>query len=292
MQGYKLNDGEYKRDKLTCDEMWNTFNWLFSSKSRNNSSYKFIFLKSIIDSLDRKDADGKISFDVLFRRFTIIAWNLVAKYRIAQKAFDETKKETYLEQEIHSLLKEYEAEYVELHAFSACEQERLVKRIKNECKKYVVGALYGDTDGYFYSFSKKEEWISINPLMEEFIKKNKGMIENLNYYKWAKFYENVNPEVSVDVGNLIDNSFARSGESVYRTILAYEFERNVKQQDERINTIELLFEAENISEEMTYISNNEVEEELYQDMGHMKEYLSDPIVLISMLKKRKGISIV
>lgn len=292
MQGYKLNDGEYKRDKLTCDEMWNTFNWLFSSKSRNNSSYKFIFLKSIMDSLDRKDADGKISFDILFRRFTIIAWNLVAKYRIAQKAFDSTKKETYLEQEIHSLLKEYEAEYVELYAFSAYEQERLVKRIKNECKKYVVGALYGDTDGYFYSFSKKEEWISINPLMEEFIKKNKGMIENLNYYKWAKFYENVNPEVSVDVGNFIDNSFARSGESVYRTILAYEFERNVKQQDERINTIELLFEAENISEEMTDISNNEVEEELYQDMGHMKEYLSDPIVLISMLKKRKGISIV
>ena len=54
MQGYKLAEGQYKTDNLTTDKMWDTFNWLFSAYSRNDTSYKFIFLKAVIDCLDKK----------------------------------------------------------------------------------------------------------------------------------------------------------------------------------------------------------------------------------------------
>lgn len=54
MQGFKLNEGKYRTDKLTDDDLWNAFNWLFSSYSRNDTSYKFIFLKSIINSIDKR----------------------------------------------------------------------------------------------------------------------------------------------------------------------------------------------------------------------------------------------
>lgn len=46
-------------------------------------------------------------------------------------------------------------------------------QVKIKCKKYVVGALFEDTNRLFYSFSKKEEWLQINPMMYEFICKHK-----------------------------------------------------------------------------------------------------------------------
>ena len=39
---------------------------------------------------------------------------------------------------------------------------------KMKCKKYVVGALFEDTNRLFYSFSKKEEWIQINLVIVNF----------------------------------------------------------------------------------------------------------------------------
>ncbi len=37
-------------------------------------------------------------------------------------------------------------------------------KVKVKCKENVVGALYADLGGLFYSFSKKGEWIQINLL--------------------------------------------------------------------------------------------------------------------------------
>ena len=60
MKYYNLSEGNFKTVKLTENEMWEAFHWLFSDKSVNDSSYKFIFLKSIIDCMDRKDEFDKI----------------------------------------------------------------------------------------------------------------------------------------------------------------------------------------------------------------------------------------
>ncbi len=288
MKYYDLKEGEYKKGRLTEDQMWEAFRWLFSEKALNDSSYKFIFLKSIIDCRKMKEPNGEISFDTLFDRFTSISWSLVLKYKINQKVKARGKKASLLEQDLLDFIESggYE-KYVPLSEISEKSRKKLVKKVKQDCKRYVVGALYGDMKELLYSFSRKEEWIVLNPQMESFIEKHKELIESLNYYKWAAFYEKVNtaPTAKNCIDLLAPGFEKRKSESVYRTVLAYEFERDIP---ETMNTIELLLCAEDTSEEME-ISKDNLEEELFQDYGSMRDYLSNPIVLIEKLKKRKGI---
>lgn len=288
MKYYDLNDGEYKKGRLTKDQMWEAFRWLFSEKSLNDSSYKFIFLKSIIDCMERKEANGRISFDTLFDRFTSISWSLVLKYRINQKVKARGKKATLLEQDLLDFFVSggYE-KYVPISEISEKSRKKLVKKVKQDCKRYVVGALYGDMKELLYSFSRKEEWIELNQQMESFIEKHKELIESLNYYKWAVFYQKINAETTARncISLLAPGFEKRKSESIYRTILAYEFEREVP---ETMNSIELLFCAEDMSQDME-VSKDNLEEELFQDYGSMRDYLSNPIVLIEKLKRQKGI---
>lgn len=283
MQGYKLIEGQYKADKLTTDRMWDTFNWLFSSYSRNDTSYKFIFLKSVIDCIDKKDLRGRITFDVLFEEYTRLAWVLVLKYNLAQKAMASDGRKSSLE---NVLKKRYDS-FGDFDELFDDEKKKICHEVKQQCKKYVVGALYGDTDGYLYSFSKKEEWIQLNPVMERFIKDNKGIIENLNYYKWAQFYEHVNGSEKADeLKDKLADGLARKNETLYRSILAQEFEVPDVKRESKVNTLELLMIADSID---SCFSEREVEEELYKDASHMRLYLNDPIQLINKLKKEKGI---
>ena len=65
-------------------------------------------------------------------------------------------------------------------------------------------------------YSKKEEWIQINPVMYEFVCKHKVIIEKLNYYEWARFLERVNEEtVAVKLLNKIDESTKRNNLAIY-----------------------------------------------------------------------------
>ena len=99
------------------------------------------------------------------------------------------------------------------------------KRVKSKCKVNVVGALFGDTKGLFYSFSRKEEWLQINPQMYQFICKHKLVIEKLNYYEWAKYLEKINDDLVMDhLLTKIDKSSERENLSIYRRILFEEFE--------------------------------------------------------------------
>ena len=100
-------------------------------------------------------------------------------------------------------------------------------KVKMKCKENVVGALYADLGGLFYSFSKSGEWLQINPQMYEFVCKHKVAIEKLNYYEWAKFLEKVNENSVVDhLLSKIDESTMRTRNSLayYRDILFQEFE--------------------------------------------------------------------
>ena len=93
--GYKLNEGNYKRVSLTDDEMWKTVNWLFSTRSINETSYKFIFFKSLIDCFKQIDSNYRISFEKVFTRFAEISWNLVVKYNIRQKGVTADNKKCF-----------------------------------------------------------------------------------------------------------------------------------------------------------------------------------------------------
>lgn len=288
MQGYRLNEGLYKTDLLTDDDMWKSFNWLFSTHSKNDTSYKFIFLKAIIDCIDKKDVNGKISFDILFEDYTRLSWNLILKYGLLQKAVARDGRRSTLENTLYNRCSEYKR-FEELFEE---EKKRVCHEVKMQCKKYVVGALYGDTDGFIYSFSKKEEWIKLNPLMEDFIRKNRVIIENLNYFKWADFYKSINDDKRVsDLSDEVKLTVARKDENIYRTILAYEFESTNNQYSFSHNTLELLWNSKEVSEESTVIDEYSVENEFYKDMEHMRKYMDDPVLLLSEIKKKKRMNI-
>ena len=214
------------------------------------------------------------------------------KYGISQKIKSIGKKATVLEQELQDflVLNGYDR-YVPIEEIDDEKRRKLVFKIKQGCKRYVIGALFGDMKELLYSFSKKEQWIKLNPQMEVFVIKHKNVIESLNYCKWASFYEKINSdETKNHIISLLDKDFEkRKNESIYRALLAYEFEREMDMS--KVNTIELLFMAEDSEENAEIINRNNIEEELFQDYSNMRKYLANPIDLIGKLKRNKGIEV-
>lgn len=93
--GYNLKEGSYSKRPLSDDEMWKTVNWLFSKHSINETSYKFLFFKALIDCLNQNDSQCRISFEHVFSKFTEISWNIVIKYKVRQKAVTADQKNAY-----------------------------------------------------------------------------------------------------------------------------------------------------------------------------------------------------
>lgn len=226
MAGCNLKEGKYE-DRITSeDEMWSAFVCIFSAKSRNASSYKYGFLKAIIDNLYNVDKNLKLSFDQLFGKFCEIYWNLILKHGLKQKIITNDNRKTYLEQVLYDAADKYKIiEPIPYEGLTVDMMMDITHQVKVKCKKYVVGALFEDTNRLFYSFSKKEEWLQINPVMYEFVCKHKVIIEKLNYYEWARFLERVNEETALTkLLDKIDKSAKRNNLSVYRHILYDEFE--------------------------------------------------------------------
>ena len=226
MAGYDLKEGRYDNCPVTDDIMWAAFSRVFSQKSKNDSSYKYAFLKSIIDNIYNVDSELRLSFNQLFAKFTEIYWTLILKYNLKQKAKTKDDRLTYLEQILFSAAEEYNiSESIRFEMLPEDTMKSIIQKVKKKCKKYVVGALYEDTNKLFYSFSRRDEWLQINPVMYDFVCKHKIIIEKLNYYEWAKFLEKVNDDHNTSkLLDKIDASSKRTNLSKYRKILYEEFE--------------------------------------------------------------------
>ncbi len=228
--GYLLKEAEYVDRPLSDDEMWSAFAYLFSSKSVNDTSYKFGFLKSILDNLYNTDSKLVLTFDQLFSKFAEIYWNLVLKHHIRQKKPGKLNRRSELENALLYGKEKYDIlDDIPFESLSEEMRIDICHKVKMKCKENVVGALYVDLGGLLYSFSKKGEWIRINPRMYEFVCKHKVAIEKLNYYEWAKFLERVNEDSAIDhLLSKIDESTLRTRSSLayYRDILFREFESN------------------------------------------------------------------
>lgn len=217
MAGYDLAEGQYEIRTLSDDEMWSAFSNLISSHSKNSSSYKFGFLKAIMDNLYNVDENLTLTFDQLFGTFTEVYWNLVLKHGIRQQPVSERSNGTYLEQALNLTAVKYTiTPEIPFESISDEAKIEVCKRIKSKCKVNVVGALFGDTKGLFYSFSRKEEWLQINPQMYQLLCKHKLAIEKLNYYEWAKYLEKINDDSVMDLLlTKIDKSSERENLSIY-----------------------------------------------------------------------------
>lgn len=193
--GAALKEGTYLTGDFTQEQIRDALYNVFSDTSKKDTSYKFVFLKSIIDCMyDYENEDGfKLSFDQLFYRFTEIYWPIVVNYGFRQKVGAGNK--SYAEQIIAEASIIYGMDgQLQFSELTKSQQNEIVKDIKKKCKNNVVGALYGDTKRIFYSFSKKDEWVEINPLVLQFLNKNQEEIQKMNYVAWAKFMTRISDE--------------------------------------------------------------------------------------------------
>lgn len=224
--GASLREGCYKEGHLSDDEMWSAFAHLFSSKAKHSASYKYGFLKAILDNLYNTDDNLVLTFDQLFSKFTEIYWNLVLKHKIRQASVITGGKTTKLEQALWAAREKCPvAEELPFESISDEIKLAVCNTVKRDCKENVVGALYGDLNELFYSFSIKGGFIKFNPLMYEFACKHKVAIEKMNYYEWAKYLEKINTNDVMDHLLIkLDESAKRNSLEFYRNILFEEFE--------------------------------------------------------------------
>lgn len=86
MQGWKLREGVLVQDKVSEDEFWSLFNYVFSDACHKTITYKFGLIKSICDQIyDWYEEQGIfLSHERIFLKFTENYWNLVNKYHLKQ----------------------------------------------------------------------------------------------------------------------------------------------------------------------------------------------------------------
>lgn len=228
MAGYDLKEGAYIKQQLTEDKLWSIFSGMFSNKVSHDTSYKYGFFKSILDSLYNADDNLLLTFDQLFYKFTEIYWNLVLKHHLRQKAKTKDGRETALERILKDSLQRQEIiADVSFEALTDDLKVSICHKVKMKCKENVVGALFRDSDDTLYSFSKKSEYIQLNPLVYAFMTKHKKILEKMNYFEWAKYLEKVNEESSTkNLLNNLDSITSRNDLSIYRKILFEEFEEH------------------------------------------------------------------
>jgi hypothetical protein len=136
MAGFNLKEGIYDNKHINEDELWSILGIVFSNKSKNDTSYKFGFFKAILDNLYNVDDNLKISFDLLFMKFTEIYWNLILKYKLRQKAITKDNKRTYLEQIIEEELNNNSIiSEISFEALNDSVKVILCYKIKMKCKK-------------------------------------------------------------------------------------------------------------------------------------------------------------
>ena len=279
MAGFELKEGLYEDREVSEDEMWSSIACVFTSESKNDASYKFGFLKAILDNFDKVNKDYVLTFDQLFSRFAELYWSLILEHNISQKAATRHKRKSAIERVLLEAKDKYLVDdFVEFDNLPAKARTDVIHKVKMECKKYVVGALFETTRHLFYSFSKKDEWIKLNPRMYSFISKRKEEVDKLNCYEWAHFLSKVNPMYS-------------TGEILNRFLL--------KSRKSKVNTTELLIEAEtlisNPAEQKNKNDGAVIKKEIRESIVNVEideeamALLDDPISLIKLLKKRRGI---
>ncbi|WP_071394231.1 HNH endonuclease [Bacillus tuaregi] len=197
---YKLQIGEMKVEYLTDKEIWGHFNYIFSAKSKNSTTYKFVLIKSLIENLYNVNDKLELQYDVLFYSFSKIYWNLVIHHRLNQINMIDKKSE------VQRILLDVQSKHMipDSFVFDKLSDElqiQIVHKVKKKCKLNVMGAIYGDTDGTIYDFDNKKEYLRFSPAFYSFMQRFQRVLKYLSNYHLALFLEKFNEQG--DTSNLL-----------------------------------------------------------------------------------------
>jgi len=232
LAGWNLKEGVLKVVKLSDDEYWSLFNFVFSDGCHKTNTYKFGLIKSICDQIyDFTDIQYGyfITYNKIFGKFAENYWNLVLKYGIKQMIYNGKSEYSKVERIIKSAEKNNDIPpETPFTSISESVRNQIIKEVTRECKSCVIGALYDDFEGKIYGFSLKGDGITISYGAYDFISRHKMELEKINYYSWARFLEKINDDAtSVRLLEKLDLATPqRKDLSVYREVLYKEFQEN------------------------------------------------------------------
>lgn len=198
MAGWNLKKGSLNLDNVSNEKLWALFNFVFSESSKKRNTYKFGLIKSILDSGFSAEKRGTLVFipyNALFGKFAENYWNLIVKYNLKQMRYDGRSEFSKVEQIFRDFVEnEPIAKMLDFESLSIRAKQKIINKITKECKQYVLGALYNDTEGYLYSFDLDDSGIYLSTESYLFMMRYKSELEKLNYYAWAKFLEQINED--------------------------------------------------------------------------------------------------
>ena len=184
--GNELDEGYCDlREVLTEDDIRAIFSHIYSSRSKKTTSYKFALINAILCNLANVDKTLSLSFDTVFYYFAQSYWNIIVHSGIRPARKDHIASIYRIIDELSHKLDINEPLPFESLSENNC--RTVVKKVMSDAKKYVIGALFGDSMHTFYSFSKKDEVITLNPVVYQYLLKNKTLIEKVNFLEWTKY---------------------------------------------------------------------------------------------------------
>ena len=189
--GWDLKVGEIKERYLTEQQIWQMFNVFFSPKSKNTTTYKFGLIKSLIENLYNVNENLELSYNRLFEAFTKIYWNLVIHHQLRQ--VNHSHKSSEIEKVLVSFQESYKIPSdLRFDKLPFKLQLELIQKVKKLAKRYVIGALYGDSKGIIYEFDIKREYMKLNHSIYEFMLKFQRILIYLTNYHLALLLEKYN----------------------------------------------------------------------------------------------------
>ena len=191
-EGWKLKEGQAHYGVVSEDQVWTVIMKVLSTQSKKTTSYKFALLRAILENLYKVNDKLEVNFIQLAESFAKLYWNLVIRNGYSQGHQSQIEKEL-LNFKVRYVIPDgvgFDSIPVEL-------QTILIQTIERKIlAKDVVGALYADTEGVLYGFSKKERKLSITSSGYEFLLKFQTTVFKLVNYELAKFLQKKNPLVT------------------------------------------------------------------------------------------------
>lgn len=188
-KGWELNEGQVLYETISDDQIWNSISRVLSSQAKKTTSYKFVLLRSIIESLYKTNERLDISFAQLGESFAKVYWNLVIRNGYSQGHQAQIEKVLWMVKDSNSL-----PDGIPFDSISNEVQMTIIKAIEQKVlRKYVIGALYTDLNGVLYGFSKRDVCITLTHSGHEFLLKYQTTIFKLVNYELAKFLQKKNP---------------------------------------------------------------------------------------------------
>lgn len=188
-EGWKLKEGTAIYSSISDDELWSAIMKTLSSQTMKTTSYKYALLRAILENLYKTTDELEVSFNQLAESFATLYWNLVVRNGYSQG------HQAQIERDLKELQFKFNIPAgVSFDALQESHQQELIKRIEiNVVRKYVVGALFADTGGLIYEFSKQDHKLTMTLSSYEFLLKYQTTIFKLTNYEMAKFLQKKNP---------------------------------------------------------------------------------------------------